>query len=188
MDFSVQNNQRARGKNQYCRIDRVRPHGSGTTSVRDDAMREAVAVDPNFPTCGLRVEATGTPAAPKWYDPTVRGFDVEVYNPPYFRANSGMLGSCQFVPTAPRSCFQPIYALGCFDTLELTYNAPIAFWTSAYADRVADVAGAVGARSVVFGFPPVFLPPDEFRPGMDYILFNEWKLPRRSNLRATGSP
>jgi hypothetical protein len=188
MDFSVQNNQRARSKNQYCRIDRVRPHGAGTTSYRDDAMREARSVDPNFPTCGLRVEATGTAAVPRWYDPNVRGLDVEVYNPPYFRANSGMGGSCQYVPTAPRSCFQPIYTLGCFDTQELTYNAPIAFWTSAYADRIADVAGAVGARSVVFGFPPVFLPPDEFKPGMEYILFNEWKLPRQSNLRAAGSP
>jgi hypothetical protein len=185
MDFSIQNSQRARAKNQYCRIDRVRPHGAGATSYREDSMREALSADPNFPTLSIRPEA----AAPgKWYDPASRGLDVEVYNPLYFRSNSGLPGSCQFVPPAPRSCFQPIYNLGCIDTQELTYNQPIAFWTSAFADRVAEVPGAVGARSVVFGFPPVFTPPDEFRPSMDYILFNEWKLPRRSNLRAAGSP
>jgi hypothetical protein len=117
----------------------------------------------------------------QWYDPTQRGLDCEVYNPAYFRLGA----ACQYVPRNPRPCFQPIYGLECFDTLEPTYHQPIAFWTSAYADRIADVPGAVGARSVVFGFPPVFLPPDEFRPGMEYILFNEWKLPKNNNLRAS---
>jgi hypothetical protein len=180
--LSIATAQRERGKNQYCRIDGVRPHDGFSTSLRDDTMREAHSLDPNFPSLALRPEA----AAPgKWYDPAVRGLDVEVYNPAYFRKGSGVTGSCDYVPVAPRSCFQPIYGLGCFDTLEPTYNQPIAFWTSAYANHVADVPGSVGARSVVFGFPPVFMPPDDFRPGMDYILFNEWKLPRGANLKAT---
>jgi hypothetical protein len=182
MEFSITTAQRERGRNQYCRIDGIRPHGGFTTSQRDDAMREARSLDPNFPTVALRPEAS---APGKFYDPAFRGLDVEVYNPAYFRKNSGSVGSCSYVPVAPRSCFEPIYGLGCFDTLEPTYNQPIAFWTSAYADHIADVPGSVGARSVVFGFPPVFFPPDEFRPGMDYILFNEWKLPRGSNVKAT---
>ena len=177
LDFSVQNTQRVRNKNTYCRADFIRMHGGVTTSPRDDSMREARSKDPNFPTLPLRPEA----AAPgQWYDPALRGLDVEVYNPAYFRKSF-----CQYVPSAPRPCFQPIYGLGCFDTLEPTYDQPIAFWTSAFADRVADVPGAVGARSVVFGFPPVFLPPDEFKPSMDYILFDEWKLPKTHNLTAT---
>jgi hypothetical protein len=105
---------------------------------------------------------------------------VEVYNPQYFRTPF-----CPYVPANTRPCFQPIYGLGCFDTLELTYNQPIAFWTSAYADHVAGVPGSVGARSLVFGFPPVFLPPAEFKPAMDYVLFTEWKLVRSSSLTAT---
>jgi hypothetical protein len=182
MDFAIATAQRERSGKTYCRIDGIRPHGAFTTSQHDDTMREARSLDPNFPTLPLRPEAS---APGQWYDPAARGLDVEVYNPLYFRKSSGMAGSCPYVPVAPRPCFEPIYGLGCFDTLEPTYNQPIAFWTSALADRVADVPGAVGARSVVFGFPPVFLPPDEFKPGMEYILFNEWKLPRSGNVTAT---
>jgi hypothetical protein len=178
MDFAIQNTQRVRGKNQYCRIDGLRPHGPAATSARDDTFRGAYALDPNFPSLSMRHEASDPG---QWYDPTQRGLDCEVYNPAYFRLGA----ACQYVPRNPRPCFQPIYGLECFDTLEPTYHQPIAFWTSAYADRIADVPGAVGARSVVFGFPPVFLPPDEFRPGMEYILFNEWKLPKNNNLRAS---
>lgn len=178
MDFAVQTAQRVRNGDTYCRIDGIRPHGGGATSSRDDTMREARSKDPNFPTLSLRPEA----AAPgQWYDPAVRGLDVEVYNPEYFRSG----GACQYVPPNPRSCFEPIYGLGCFDTLEPTYDQPIAFWTSAFADHVANVPGAVGARSLVFGFPPVFLPPAEFKQGMDYILYSEWKLPRSPRLTAT---
>jgi len=178
MDFAVQTAQRVRNGDTYCRVDGIRMHGGGATSPRDDTMREARSKDPNFPTLALRPEAA-TPG--KWYDPAVRGLDVEVYNPEYFRSG----GACQYVPSSPRPCFQPIYGLGCFDTLEPTYNQPIAFWTSAFADRVANVPGAVGARSLVFGFPPVFLPPAEFKPSMDYILYTEWKLPRSPHLTAT---
>jgi hypothetical protein len=177
MDFAIATSQRERGKNQYCRIDGIRPHGPGTTSQREDTMREARSKDPNFPTLALRPEA----AAPgQWYDPAVRGLDVEVYNPEYFRQSF-----CQYVPVNTRPCFQPIYALGCLDTLELTFDQPIAFWTSALADHVADVPGAVAARSLVFGFPPSFLPPDEFKLSMEYILFQEWKLPASSSVTTT---
>jgi hypothetical protein len=182
IDFSIMNTSIVRkGSKVYCRTEFTRPHGDGSTTTRDDSMREAVPIDLNFPAVGLRPEAAGPG---QWYEPSHFGLDAEVYNPAYFRKG----GICDYVPVNPRSCFQPIYGLECFDTLEPTYHQPIAFWTSAYADHVADVGGAVGARSVVFGFDPAFLTPDEFRPGMDYILFNEWKLPRIGNLRAASSP
>ena len=184
MDYAYQKTTLVRpatgARRLYCPSSVVRNHGGASSTEREDTMREALPLDPNFPALALRPEAAGPG---QFYDPALRGLDVEVYNPFYYQRNSGQAGSCQYVP-APRSCFQPIYGLGCIDTLEPVYNQPIAFWTSAFADRVADIPGAVGARSVVFGFPPVFIAENEFRPVMDYILFEEWKLPRSANLTA----
>jgi len=184
MDYAYQKTTLVRpatgARRLYCPSSQVRNRGGTSSTERDDTMREAISLDPHFPTLALRDEV----AAPgKFYDPAQRGLDVEVYNPFYYQRNSGMAGACQYVPS-PRSCFQPIYGLGCFDTLEPVYHQPIAFWTSAYADRVADIPGAVGARSVVFGFPPVFFEENEFQQVSDYILFEEWKLPRSANLTA----
>jgi len=181
LDFSLQTTILRRAKNQYCRVDYLRPHGGVITALHDDTMREAFSLDPNFPTLTLRPEAAGPG---QWFEPSNFGLDAEVYNPEYFRQG----GACQFVPRNPRPCFQPIYGLECFDTLEPTYHQPIAFWTSAFADRVAGVPGAVGARSIVFGFSPVFIKPVEMQPVFDYVFFKEWKLPRRSIARAAGSP
>ncbi|HEU4364477.1 MAG TPA: hypothetical protein VFT13_03335, partial [Candidatus Krumholzibacteria bacterium] len=125
----------------------------------------------NFPKLTLRPE---TASLGKYHQESSRGLDVEVYNPQYFAT------FCSFVPTSPRVCFQPIYGVGCLDTNEPTYNQPVAFFTSAFADRIADVPGAVAARSAVFGFAPVFFNPGEVRPAIEYIMFNEWKLPRKS--------
>jgi hypothetical protein len=167
------------GKLAYCSVDFVRPHASA--SNRDDTLREAAPLDPNFPRLTLRPEVSGPG---KFFAPEAQGLDVEVYNPAYFRRNSGQAGSCTYVPSVTRPCFQPIYGLVCNDLLEPTSNQPVAFWTSVYADRVADVPGAVAARSVVFGFPPVLMKPEESKPAMDLILFNEWKLPRSGNAMA----
>ena len=151
----------------------------------DDAFRAAFPLDNSFPTLNLRPEAAG---GNQWYRPDNIGLEAEVYNPAYFRKSSGSAAACQYVPSVVRSCFQPIYGLECLDNLELTYHEPVAFWTSAFADRVAEVPGAVGARSVVFGFEPAFINPSEFKTVMEKILFNEWKLPKQTNLTAAGSP
>jgi len=153
----------------YCPVNTYRR--ADAASVRDDTMRGANPLDLNFPLLELRDDITALGMA---YQPTEKGIDAEVYNPAYFRTGR----ACQYVPNPPRSCFQPIYGLVSFDTNEPTYNETIAFWTSAYADRVADVPGAIGARSVVFGFPPVFFKPEQVKPAMEYIFFNEWQLPR----------
>jgi len=187
MDYALMLAQRIRRRNasservSYCPIEFIRPVGSN--SGRDDTLREAFPLDPNFPTLTLRPEVSGPD---DFYAPAARGLDVEVYNPQYFRRNSGRAGACDHVPTTTRPCFQPIYGVGSNDTMEPTYHQPIAFWTSVYADRVAvDVPGAVAARSVVFGFPPVLMTPSEFKPVMDLILFDEWKLPRGANAAAS---
>jgi hypothetical protein len=132
-------------------------------------MRHGIPIDPHFQTIELRPEAA---AEGKAYDPVTRGLDTEVYNPQYF------FDLCQYTPASARECFEPIWGLGCLDANEPTYNQPVAFWTSAFADRVAEAPGAVGARSVVFGFPPVYFKPEQMKPAFEQILFGEWQLPR----------
>ncbi len=170
LDFAYTTVQRRRqGSSLYCTVNKVRK--ADANSLRDDTVREAIPIDPAFPRLTLRPEATDPG---RFYNPSSRGIDAEVYNPMYF------VNLCPFVPRSTRACFQPIYGAGMNDTAEPTYGAPIAFWTSTFADRVPDAPGAVGARSAVFGFPPVFFKPDEVRPAIEHILFDEWQLPRRA--------
>jgi hypothetical protein len=177
IDFADLSNKIRTGGGLYCRVNGYRP--KGTNTPRNDTMREALPLDPKFPKLELRPEA----AAPgKFYQPSAQGMNAEVYNPAYFRTG----GACKYVPAQPRSCFQPIYGLGCIDTLEPTYNQPVAFWTSAFAN--VEAPGAVAARSAVFGFAPVYFNPDQVKPAIEYILFDEWKLPREEEGTAsTGS-
>lgn len=175
IDYGFLTNQRSRatgtGSNRrYCGITGWRTPNA--QSRRDDGMRTGIPADPNFPAISLRPEAAGTG---RLFAPTSQAIDVEVYNPAYFRQGA----ACQYV-VAPRPCFEPIYLLGCLDTAERTYQQPIAFWSSSYADVVADdIPGAVAARSAVFGFPPVYFNPGEIKPAIEYIIFDEWQLPRR---------
>jgi hypothetical protein len=162
----------------YCPVNLYRR--ADNNSLRDDTMRGVRTLDPNFPPATLRAEIT---AFGKAYQPSEKGLDAEVYNPAYFRSGR----ACQYVPRSPRSCFQPIYGVDCLDVAEPTYNQPVAFWTSAFADRVAEVPGAVGARSVVFGFAPVYLDPVQIKPAFEYILYEEWKLPRKTTIGASAS-
>jgi len=182
IDYGFLTSQRARltgtGANmRYCGLSGWR--APNAQSRRDDSMRTGIPIDTNFPALSLRPEAAGPGRA---FAPGTQGIDVEVYNPDYFRNGQ----ACQYV-SSPRSCFEPIYGLGCLDTAERTYQQPVAFWTGAYADVVADFPGAVAARSVVFGFPPVYFNPGEVKPAIEYILFDEWQLPRRPATAASAS-
>jgi hypothetical protein len=176
---------RIRKRNQgpnllYCVVEFLRNNNGNTE--RDDTMREAFPLDPHFPPLTLRSELTGQSG---FYNPDARGLDVEVYNPAYFRRGSGHPASCVYVPPDTRPCFEPIYGCGSNDVTEGTWHQPVAFWTSVYANRVAqDVPLAVAARSVVFGFPPVMMEPDQVQPALQYILFDEWKLPRGASSAA----
>jgi hypothetical protein len=170
MDFAFTDFLRRRAGNVQgnCPITFVRTVPPGAR--RDHTMRAAIPADPRFPRLELRREAAALGRA---YHEDVKGYDAEVYNPPYFPP------ICYNVPRTPRPCFQPIYEVECLDTEEPTYRAPVAFWTSAFADRVANVPGAVAARSAVFGFPLVYFEPDQVRGAIEAIMFDEWQLPRR---------
>jgi hypothetical protein len=176
LDFALTSTQRRRGTSLYCPVSQIRRPNA--TSQRDDTMRGAFPLDPAFPVLALRPEAAGPTG---FYNAAIRGLDVEVYNPEYFGER------CNFARSEPRPCFQPIYGVECLDTTEPTYHEPTAFWTSVYADRIADVPGAVAARSAVFGFAPVFLNPDQVRPAIEHILFNEWQLRRKPAVSAAGA-
>jgi hypothetical protein len=136
---------------------------------RIHSMRGAIPIDQAFPALDeLRDEAAGPGRA---FNVDVKGWDAEVYNPDYF------FDLCRTV-NASRECFEPIYGLSCLDIYEPTYEAPVAFWTSAFADRVSDAPGAIPARSVVFGFPFVYFKPEQTRGAIEAVVFGEWDLPR----------
>jgi len=173
LDFADLSLQRRRTNNQYCSVINFRQQNSN--SRRDDTFRGAIPLDTNvypsgtFPELTLRPETAGPG---KFHQPSESGLDCEVYNPEYFTF-------CQWVRKTPRPCFKAIYGLVCLDTAEKTYHQPVAFWTDQMATRIADVPGAVGARSCVFGFAPVFTNPDQFKQVMNIVMFDEWKLPRK---------
>ncbi len=165
LDYAILSLNERRGEDDVCSMVFVRNGESAQVS----GMRAAFPIDPNFPRLELRPEAADPG---RRYAPSGVGYDAELYNTQYF------YDACLYA-TGPRSCFQPIYAMECTDRTLPVYGQPVAFWTTTMADRVAEVPGAVAARSVVFGFPPVYFKPAQVKPAMDYILFNEWQLPRR---------
>jgi hypothetical protein len=160
----------AGGCRRYCPTNAWRdPNGS----LVNDTMRGALAADPNFVSIEMRPEAALPGRA---YAPDVKGINSEIYNPDYFRQGK----ACSYI-SAPRDCFEPIYLMECLNTDLVTYHQPVAFWTGAFADVIgADIPNGVAARSVVFGFPPVYFKPSQFKPGMEYILYDEWQLPRKA--------
>jgi hypothetical protein len=185
IDYAYVTPQRARtlgtgNLRRYCPINAWR---SQNGSQLNDGMRSAVPFDANFPQLELRPEVANAGRA---YAPNMQSLDVEVYNPYYFRVTR----ACQYVAD-PRPCFQPIYLLGSLDTQEATHMQPIAFWTTKYenvvSSGVSGVPGAVGARSVVFSFPPVYFNPSEVKAAIEYILFDEWQLPRRAGNATSAS-
>jgi len=165
MDFAIPSTALLRNNNYVCSVQSLRPVTS--TSIRDDGMREAIPLDPWFPRLELRVETAG---GTKAYSPSRRSYEAEVYNPQYF------IDNCVYVIRAMR-CFEPIYGLQCLNTSSATYNAPVAFWTSAF-ENAGGAPGMVAARSAVFGFPLVYFDPAQVKPALEYILFNEWQIPR----------
>jgi hypothetical protein len=166
LDFAWTDPSRWRSPRLVC-PEQVRNNPPGLE--RDITMRSALPMDTRFPLLELRPETAGPG---RWYDPLIRGLDAELYNPSYFS------DWCRYVPRAPRGCFEPIYGLGCLDTAAPGYGQPVAFWTSTYADVVPVAPGTVPARSAVFGFPPVLFEPVAGKAAIEYILFDEWRLPR----------
>ncbi len=153
-----------------------------TQSQRDDGLRIAMPkdVDYEFPTLNLRPEV-GAPG--KWFSSDRSGLNCDIYNPPYFAEvpkGGDATGLCNDIAeiNPSRDCFKPIYSNGCLNVNSSIYDAPVAFWTLVFEDRVPD-AGGVAARSAIFGFHPVYFNPVEVKQAMDIILFDEWQLPRK---------
>jgi hypothetical protein len=157
---------------QRCGVNGIR-----SNNRRTDGFRTARSLDRRtgggFPRLDLRPEVAGDPS--RFYHESRIGMIVDIYNPNYFPDET----ACRFVAeTRPRrECFQPIYGNGCLDTNSKIYNAPVAFWTSRFAERVPD-AGGVAARSAVWGFHPVYFEPAQVKQALEVILHEEWQLER----------
>jgi hypothetical protein len=167
LDFAIPTTGERRDNEFICSVQELRP--ILPTRLVDEGMREATPLDPAFPRLELRPETAGGTRA---YAPSRRSYEAEIYNPSYF------FDRCLFAVGA-RDCFEPIYGLHSIKTTTVAYGQPVAFWTSAFADRTAEVPGAIAARSAVFGFPPVYFKPLQVKPAIEHILFDEWQLQRK---------
>ncbi|MEJ2720275.1 MAG: hypothetical protein P8181_03930, partial [bacterium] len=160
-----------------CPVNNVR-----TQSQITDGLRKALPMPGKyeFPELTLRPEVSGPGM---WYSAERSGLNSDIYNPPYFadvEKGGDMTGVCNDVAELepPRECIEPIYGNGCLNEASKIYNAPVAFWTKTYGNRVPD-AGGVAAWSAVWGFHPVYFNPDQVKSAIEIILFDEWKLPRK---------
>jgi hypothetical protein len=139
--------------------------------LKTEGLRACNSIDEtyDFPRLELRPEVSDVG---KFYHEDAIGLNCDIYNPPYFGE------TCDLAELSPpRDCFQPMYGLECLNQSAVTFGAPIAFWTSRYAD-VPDVHG-IAARSAVWGFEPVYFKPDQVREALGIILFDEWQLSRK---------
>jgi len=166
-DIAYSQNPNARRRPpQGCPVNAVR-----TYDRRTEGLRACVSVDQQygFPRLELRPEVANLDRA---YHESRRGLVCDIYNPPYFSA------LCSSLPelSLGRSCFQPMYTLECLDSSSPIFGAPVAFWTTRHATRVA--SNGVAARSAVWGFEPVYFNPDQVKQALNIILFDEWRLPR----------
>jgi hypothetical protein len=172
------NLRRTNVNNQRCPVELIRER----SPVRD-GLRTAIPHDlttgGGFPQLELRPETADSGKAF-----STAGLTVDLYNPIYFSnltaCGTPSGGVAEIDPSSPslRHCFQAIYGNGCQNTSSVLYDAAVGFWTTTHAHRVADVAGAVAARSAVWGFSPVYFNPDQVKAALQIILHDEWKIPR----------
>ena len=138
---------------------------------KTEGLRACNSIDGtyNFPRLELRPEVSDPG---KFYHEDQLALNCDIYNPSYFGA------ICDLAELSPpRDCFRPIYALECLNESASVFGAPVAFWTSQFAN-VPDTRG-VAARSAVWGFEPVYFNPDQIKQALGIILFDEWQLNRR---------
>ncbi|UCG52272.1 MAG: hypothetical protein JSW58_01575 [Candidatus Latescibacterota bacterium] len=164
----VQNpQQRRRERDHVCGVDHLRDD-----DPRTNGLRWTLPIEGDFPQLELRPEVAGPG---KSYAEDRMGLNCDIYNPEYFEDLCPLLAETD----PPRDCFYPIYGHGCLDPNSVIFYAPVAYWTSRFGDRVPD-AGGVAARSVLWGFHPVYFNPDQVKQAVDVILFDEWLLPRKA--------
>ncbi|HVO76939.1 MAG TPA: hypothetical protein VMT60_03050, partial [Candidatus Bathyarchaeia archaeon] len=109
-----------------------------------------------------RVTAPGS-----FFDPRIQGFTfVEVYDPTYWMRTIG---------ATSQSCFRPMYRMKARNELSCLDGAVVAFWTTKYADVVADAPASVAAPSVHFGFPLWYFDRNDVNAIAD-VIFKEWQI------------
>ena len=102
-----------------------------------------------------------------FFDPKVQGFTyVEVYNSNYWMRTIG---------AKSQDCFHPMYRMRARYALSAINGDVVAFWTTKFADVVADAPGAVAAPSVHFGFPLWFFDRTQVNAITD-VIFKEWQI------------
>jgi hypothetical protein len=153
---------------RFCRVSFAR-----TFRAEKEGLRAAVPIDTryDFPRLELRPEVSGPG---KWFQEGILSVRTDLYNPRYFNDLCGRYA--ELIPR--RNCFRPIYALECYDRTSPVLDAPIAYWLTRFARR-ANPDG-VAARSVVWGFTPVYLKPAQVREALNIIMFKEWKFARKA--------
>ncbi|UCF05981.1 MAG: hypothetical protein JSV33_02790 [bacterium] len=103
----------------------------------------------------------------KYFYPKDRGFHyIEVYDPEYWMQLQGITS---------QSCFHPMYRMRSRNTRSCLNDATIAFWTTKYADIVAEAPDCVAAASVHFGLPLWFFDREEVNAIAD-VIFTEWHI------------
>ncbi|MBN1164330.1 MAG: hypothetical protein JXB45_07110 [Candidatus Krumholzibacteriota bacterium] len=81
----------------------------------------------------------------RFFDPQVRGFFyAECYDPAYWMEYNNL---------SSQSCFHPIYRMRARNSRSCLDHTVVAFWTTKYADVLAESEGAVAAPSIQFGLP-----------------------------------
>jgi hypothetical protein len=100
-----------------------------------------------------------------FFDPKVQGFTyVELYNPTYWM---------RIINAKRQSCFSPMYRMRTRSQLSAVNGDVVAFWTTRYANVIADAEGAVDAPCVHFGLPLWFFNRAQVDSIAD-VIFNEW--------------
>jgi hypothetical protein len=100
-----------------------------------------------------------------FFDPQVQGFTyVELYDPTYWM---------RIIGVSHQPCFAPMYRMRARSTYSVVNGDVVAFWTTKYANVVADAEGAVDAPSVHFGLPLWFFNRAQVDSIAD-VIFTEW--------------
>ncbi|MCK4236323.1 MAG: hypothetical protein KAX38_04335, partial [Candidatus Krumholzibacteria bacterium] len=102
-----------------------------------------------------------------FFDPMARGFlYVEAYDPEYWMSRN-------LVSSQP--CLHPMYRMKTRNTKSCLTDAVVAFWTTKYANVLAEAPGTVAAPSVHFGLPLWFFDRDQANAIAD-VIFTEWQI------------
>jgi hypothetical protein len=79
----------------------------------------------------------------------------------------------RIIGVSRQECFSPMYRMRARSTYSVVNGDVVAFWTTKYAEVVADAEGSVSAPSVHFGLPLWFFNRAQVDSIAD-VVFDEW--------------